>query len=405
MKSKEGDARTKRPLRPHQVSLTVQTRRTRTGALNVSLTLANDSVAPRKGEKGDAKELQRDMHLFNCKLRAAPTAGELAAFAFDRTPEDFRYDNLRMVWAHGRNAAADGYLDGQPCAPTTQADEVRTTTWPLHIQRKLVTNPDLELAFSDLSNPATLISELVKVQTGMQTFLTEWDTELTKAEWQSNLHGCGRAGKRATTSNGRPNGLTWVCAPYSRTRICADRSLPPIACSSAGASRGRDIRTWRLFQLVFQIIQVSALALARSMTPPTSQSWTLPMSCFFPTGGGKTEAYLGLIAAALFYDRLRGKKPVSPRCSAFPAHAVRPGARSRRPHLYAAEDLRRTLISDGQTGFVGDPFRLGFFVGSSNTPNRLSNDISRDEESIDWWERELAEDPALASCGARLPSA
>lgn len=397
LKSKEGDARTNRALRPHQVSLTVQTRRTRSGALNVSLTLANDSVAPRKGEKGDAKELQRDMHLFNCKLRAAPTAGELASFEFDRTPEDFRYDDLRMVWAHGRNAAADGYLDEQPCAPTTQADEVRTTTWPLHIQRKLVTNPALELAFSDLSDPETLVSELAKVQAGMQAFLTEWDAELAKSEWQSDparLQACWDAREEFQREAERFDlGLRALRQDEAlrRSFAAANRVFRRV-----GASRGRDIHTWRLFQLVFQVIHVSALRAREVDDPAYVAELDTADVLFFPTGGGKTEAYLGLIAVAMFYDRLRGKKLGVTALLRFPLRMLSVQQLVRVGRIvYAAEDLRRTLIADGQTGFVGDPFRLGFFVGSSNTPNRLSNDISRDEESIDWWERELDNDPAL----------
>jgi len=394
---KEGDARSKRPLRTHQVSLTVQTRRTRAGTLNVSLTLANDSVAPRKGEKGDAKELQRDMHLFNCKLQAAPTAGSLTAIAFERAPEDFRYDHLRMVWAHGRNAAADGYAEGQPCAPTDPAEEVRTTTWPLHVQRKLVTNPDLELAFADLSDPTTLIGELAKVQTGMQQFLADWDAELSKPEWESDparLQACRDA--RAVFQQEADRFDLGLRALQQDERLRRAFAAANRVFARVGQARGRGIRTWRLFQLVFQVIHVSALRAREVDDPAYVSELDTADVLYFPTGGGKTEAYLGLIAVAMFYDRLRGKKLGITALLRFPLRMLSVQQLVRVGRIvYAAEDLRRALLAEGQADMDGDPFRLGYFVGSSNTPNRLSNDIDRDEQSIDWWDRELDRDPEL----------
>ena len=395
--AKEGAVRATRPLRPHHVSLTVQTRRTRTGDLNVSVTLANDSVAPRKGEKGDAKELQRDMHLFNCQLRAVPSVGRLAPIEFERAPEDFRYDALRMVWAHGRNAAADGYAGGLPCAPTTQADEVRTTTWPLHVQRKLVTNPDLELAFADLSDPETLIRELVQIQTAMQEYLRRWDLELTTPAWQGDpdrLAACLDAREVFQAEADRFDlGLRALQQdPRLRRAFAAANQV----FDRVGHARGRNIRTWRLFQLVFQVIHLSALRAREVDDSAYVAELDTADVLYFPTGGGKTEAYLGLIAVAIFYDRLRGKRLGITALLRFPLRMLSVQQLVRVGRIvYAAEDLRRKLINDGQTDLAGDPFRLGFFVGSSNTPNRLSNDIERGEDSIDWWARELAKDPEL----------
>ena len=80
---------------------------------------------------------------------------------------------------------------------------------------------------------------------------------------------------------------------------------------------GRKYTGWRLFQLVFIVSQLPALAW-REHSPsefPTGL-WGDPQDAdpnaaatvlWFPTGQGKTEAYLGLIVAAMFYDRLRGK--------------------------------------------------------------------------------------------------
>lgn len=59
---------------------------------------------------------------------------------------------------------------------------------------------------------------------------------------------------------------------------------------------------WRLFQLAFLLLNLRGLA------EPTSEDRERVELIFFPTGGGKTEAYLGVIAVALLLRRLRGQR-------------------------------------------------------------------------------------------------
>src|SRR5205814_667525 len=63
------------------------------------------------------------------------------------------------------------------------------------------------------------------------------------------------------------------------------------------------VLTWRPFQLGFQLLVLPSLA--KREHPDRSLMDLL----WFPTGGGKTEAYLGLVAFLLFYRRLRGADP------------------------------------------------------------------------------------------------
>ncbi len=58
--------------------------------------------------------------------------------------------------------------------------------------------------------------------------------------------------------------------------------------------------TWRLFQLAFVLLSLRGLV---DETHPDREEVEL---IFFPTGGGKTEAYLGVIAFTLLLRRLRG---------------------------------------------------------------------------------------------------
>lgn len=63
---------------------------------------------------------------------------------------------------------------------------------------------------------------------------------------------------------------------------------------------GGDVPRWRLFQLAFVLLNLPALA------DPRWEDRDDVKLIFFPTGGGKTEAYLGVIAFVL--RRLRGRE-------------------------------------------------------------------------------------------------
>jgi len=67
----------------------------------------------------------------------------------------------------------------------------------------------------------------------------------------------------------------------------------------------RKNRSWRPFQLAFMLLSIPALA------DPTHRDRTQPLEAFadllwFPTGGGKTEAYLGVAAFTMGIRRLQG---------------------------------------------------------------------------------------------------
>ena len=61
---------------------------------------------------------------------------------------------------------------------------------------------------------------------------------------------------------------------------------------------------WRPFQLAFQLINIRSLCAFDESDVGFHERSIIDLA-WFPTGGGKTEAYLGMIATVGFYRRLR----------------------------------------------------------------------------------------------------
>ncbi|MFC7257468.1 hypothetical protein [Haloplanus litoreus] len=92
---------------------------------------------------------------------------------------------------------------------------------------------------------------------------------------------------------------------------------------------------------------------------------------YFPTGGGKTEAYFGLVVFTAFHDRLRGKQFGMTAFTKFPLRFLSLEQLERITGLLAkAEVIRR----DHPVTSEGEEFSVGYFVGKGNTPNALYDD-------------------------------
>ncbi len=136
-----------------------------------------------------------------------------------------------------------------------------------------------------------------------------------------------------------------------------------------------DNRSWRLFQLGFILLTLPSLG--RLDHPDRGDSKEAGADLlWFPTGGGKTEAYLGLAAFTMALRRLKGE--VSG-LSGMAGVAVLMRYTLRLLTLQqfqrasalicACEILRR----EDPESFGEEPFRIGLWVGSRSTPNRTAH--------------------------------
>lgn len=131
---------------------------------------------------------------------------------------------------------------------------------------------------------------------------------------------------------------------------------------------------WRPFQLAFCL-----LALASSADPADGDREVMDL-LWFPTGGGKTEAYLLLTAFTIFLRRLRGGSD-----GAGVTVLMRYTLRLLTVQQYqraAALICACELVRLGRHGLApkvladGPPVSLGLWVGGDSSPNRVKDAIS-----------------------------
>ncbi len=140
----------------------------------------------------------------------------------------------------------------------------------------------------------------------------------------------------------------------------------------------KDVPVWRPFQIGFILLSLA------SIVNPNSDDRNLVDLIWFPTGGGKTEAYLAVTVFLIFYRRLANKR-LSGGVNAIIRYTLRLLTMQQFERaskiILACEKIRRenkTLLGD-------EEISIGFWVGAKTIPNKVKdaeNSLNKIKESL-----------------------
>jgi len=134
-------------------------------------------------------------------------------------------------------------------------------------------------------------------------------------------------------------------------------------------------RTWYPFQLAFIILNLPGITKLDHAERSEGQEAVADL-LFFPTGGGKTEAYLGLSAYTMGLRRLQGTvagRTGENGIAVLMRYTLRlltiQQFQRATALICACEEIRRTSLENGDSRWGKTPFRIGLWVGRKTTPN------------------------------------
>ncbi len=149
---------------------------------------------------------------------------------------------------------------------------------------------------------------------------------------------------------------------------------------STGDPAAQSAPEWRPFQLAFILLNLAGLSDRKDADRETADL------LFFPTGGGKTEAYLGLAAFVIAYRRLTGPGLLGAGVAVIMRYTLRLltlDQLSRAAGVVCALELMRTdpkNVDQKARRLLGDwPIEIGLWVGSDASPNRLGGKGDADQ--------------------------
>ncbi|KAA6217858.1 helicase-related protein [Streptomyces filamentosus] len=397
--------------RPHPTS----------GTVTVTVTLVNTQ---RVGEH----DLQDAASLFQCGLTVRATNGS-SAFV-ERTAPGAAHDDevatSRLLHRHaptfavGHGCAAVWDWPAPPVGMTESrkaaVTEVRTEFLPAVEVLLADSNPEIDssslsmLALAEGSD-TDVLDALETLAAGYEQWIDRKRTEAVALRGTQygppaleQVETCREALRRIRA------GIALLGDPdkpeLMRAFRLANRAMADQRARSAWVKGGRAgvpdpaAGRWRPFQIAFVLLCLSGI------DDPEHEDRGIADLLWFPTGGGKTEAYLGLIAFTAFLRRIRrgadgGGVTVLMRYTLrlltlqqFERAAIL---------LCAMEHMRRDLVPE----LGPEEFSIGMWVGRSATPNTLEEaDEKLNELRKDLGRRLATENPvqlhACPWCGTRL---
>lgn len=341
----------------------------------VSISLVNTSPDP----DPTGKDKLVDVFIFGVRLSLGMDAKAARPFAFALLEDSYRFD--RNMWGVGHNCNVepawerDRLVLHTTCAPVSKQ--------PRFIPRRHLPTGDhlASLTFQELSaDPEGVLSALLS---NMYAYLEYWRTHGISEIWART--GYSESEVRRPFLENMSAFEQEIHRFRDGVRMLSDARYSDVRQAFILMNRVFDrlgsgkYTAWRPFQLVFMVSVMPDLVWQAMGGCEYASDPEAADVLWFPTGGGKTEAYLGLTVWALFFDRLRGKSAGTTAVYRFPLRLLSLQQFQRVLRTLAVAELVRR-----EEGIPGEPFSVGHWVGQSQSPNevRRPEDAERIREDL-----------------------
>ena len=345
---------------------------------SVQVLLENRSQDP----SGDFTETS----IFQVSLEAMIPTIQLEEFKLGRVKPSYRYNQYLAY-------PATGFNGGVKVVQKTAQEIVLRTTWaPRYTQPRIIPKEHegivrniralsqpggldgvlplgaaLDGWFSGLSRSvqldagleATDLKGIDREKNGFEKDCVAWEKEIAAIKAGLSILQESRDAWKKTSKRGpQANEAATVFEAW----LCMNEAMADLLREKLKNDNGE----WRLFQLAFIVAHIPAMATRlksfhQHYDKLRDDTVTL---LYFATGGGKSEAFFGLLAFTLFLDRLRGKAFGVTAMMRYPLRLLTIQQAQRCARVLAKAELVRR-----QRDIVGTPFSIGFWVGSGGSPN------------------------------------
>ncbi len=310
----------------------------------------------------EAKSWDREGFFFDVAATFRFEHAMVLPFELELAASSFRYD--RYLWGRGFNCAIEKSdpRDGDLSFTTLNA--------PVFRQPRFAPSIEPVADFKSLGDDPLPV--LARILVAMGEYQEVWRTQREKytaedSTWESKYGSEYDSDWRSFTEE-----TERFRRGFELIRTDPDIQLAFKLTNQSFALAGTK-SSWRLFQIVFLVAQLPGISALRSGVDADSNDRTAVDIVYYPTGGGKTEAYLAVIIFHCFFDRLRGKTAGVTAWTRFPLRLLTLQQTQRVADMIGqAELVRRAQTDKRLSGTEIDGFAVGYFVGLESTPNEIA---------------------------------
>jgi hypothetical protein len=353
----------------------------RNGYVSVTVGLINTNQLVGRGPRDELAFFQPEIEIRGSEAACFVARSGMPAVS---GPDDQDARSYQLLYRH-----AHEFARGHGCSAAWEASGgspdrasvIRSTFVPRHDLLLSDSNPDIVSEWFSMKRLAA--SDRVDVCAGLEAFCglyEEWIASLRaqtaslgpdlSATADQHLGSCETAAERMRSGVAilRADDHAWRSFQLANEAMFEQRCRTTwIKAGSSGDEPPRnDEHFWRPFQLAFVLLSLTGIV------DSESEDREVLDLLWFPTGGGKTEAYLGLIAFTIFLRRLR-----NPNAGDGLTVLMRYTLRLLTLQQYeraaslicACEALRRAHEVD----LGRDMISIGLWVGAAATPNNLKD--------------------------------